>query len=60
MGYTYHMPTRLNPFSSDVLEWESSEVFELVENNRAMKVLVATEKPFAPKAVEVANASCRT
>ena len=52
MGYTYHMPTRLNPFSSDVLEWESSEVFELVENNRAMKVLVATEKPFAPKAVE--------
>ena len=51
MGYTYHLPTRRNPFSSDVVSWETSEVFELIESNRAMKVLVATEKPFAPKAV---------
>lgn len=51
MGYTYHVPTGRNPFCNEVTEWESSEVFELIESNRVMKILVATEKPFAPKAV---------
>mgnify|MGYP003501409335 CR=1 FL=1 len=51
MGYTYHVPTGRNPFCNEVTEWKSSEVFELIESNRVMKILVATEKPFAPKAV---------
>ena len=51
MGYTYHVPTGRNPFCNEVIEWESSEVFELIANKRVMKILIATEKPFAPKAV---------
>jgi D-3-phosphoglycerate dehydrogenase len=52
MGYTYHLPTRLGPFGDEVLEWQPSEVGYLIETQREMKVLIATEKPFAAKAVE--------
>ena len=46
MGYTYHIPTRRNPFGDDVLEWRE-EVEELIENRLKMKILIATQKPFA-------------
>ena len=62
MGYTYHLPTRRNPFGDDVLEWRE-EVEELIENRVKMKILIATQKPFAAKAVEgmkeiIAEAGC--
>ena len=52
MGYTYHIPTKTNPFGCDVLEWENGEVIDYKEIKTDMKVLVATEKPFAKKAVD--------
>ena len=52
MGYTYHLPTKRNPFNDDVLEWQASEVEDLIENQMKMKILIATQKPFAAKAVE--------
>ena len=52
MGYTYHLPTKRNPFCDDVLEWQASEVEDLIENHTKMKILIATQKPFAAKAVE--------
>lgn len=52
MGYTYHLPTKRNPFNDDVLEWQASEVEDLIENQTKMKILIATQKPFAAKAVE--------
>ena len=52
MGYSYHIPTRRNPFNEDVLEWRESEVEDLIENRSNMKILIATQKPFAAKAVE--------
>ncbi len=52
MGYSYHLPARRNPFSDDVLEWRESKVEELIENRIKMKILIATQKPFAAKAVE--------
>ena len=52
MGYTYHLPTSRNPYSDDVLTWCDSEVEDLIENRKKMKILIATQKPFAAKAVE--------
>ena len=52
MGYSYHIPTRRIPFNEDVLEWRESEVEDLIENRNNMKILIATQKPFAAKAVE--------
>ena len=52
MGYTYHLPTRRNPYGADVMEWQPSEVEDLMEKQKAMKILIATQKPFAAKAVE--------
>lgn len=52
MGYTYHLPTRRNPFNEDVLEWMPSQEEILTENKTKMKILIATQKPFAAKAVE--------
>ena len=52
MGYTYHLPARLNPFGCDVIEWEQSEFIYFTEYKATMKVLIATEKPFAKKAVD--------
>lgn len=52
MGYTYHLPTRRNPYGEDVMEWQPSEVEDLMEKQKAMKILIATQKPFAAKAVE--------
>ncbi len=52
MGYTYHIPTRRNPFGNDVIEWEQSEFIDYTEYKATMKVLIATEKPFAKRAVD--------
>ena len=51
MGYSYKIPTQRNPFTNDVTAWKTTEFFELTTLT-AMKVLVATEKPFAKKAVD--------
>ena len=62
MGYTYHIPTDRNPYGDDVIAWRE-EVEELIENRIKMKILIATQKPFAAKAVEgmkeiIAEAGC--
>ena len=51
MGYSYKIPTQRNPFTNDVTAWKTTEFFELTTLTR-MKVLVATEKPFAKEAVD--------
>lgn len=52
MGFSYNMPTRRNPFSGDVLAWEPTAIAESVSMIENMKILIATEKPFAKKAVD--------
>ncbi len=52
MGYSYNIPTDYNPFTGDVIAWEKTETVELISLLNNMKVLVATEKPFARKAVD--------
>ena len=52
MGFSYTMPTRRNPFSGDVLAWEPTAIAESVSMIENMKILIATEKPFAKKAVD--------
>ena len=51
MGYSYHIPTQRNPFTNDVTAWKTTEFIEYT-TLKSMKVLVATEKPFAKKAVD--------
>ena len=51
MGYSYNIPTQRNPFTNDVTDWKVTEFIELT-TLKTMKVLVATEKPFAKKAVD--------
>ena len=51
MGYSYNIPTQRNPFTNDVTEWKVTEFIEYT-TLKSMKVLVATEKPFAKKAVD--------
>ena len=51
MGYSYKIPTQHNPFTNDVTAWKTTEFFEYTTLIR-MKILVATEKPFAKKAVD--------
>ena len=51
MGYSYKIPTQRNPFTNDVTAWKTTEFFEYTTLIR-MKILVATEKPFAKKAVD--------
>ena len=50
MAISYHVPAG-NPFLGDVTEWNDSDRFDLTEQNKNMKILIATEKPFAPKAL---------
>jgi len=51
MAYSYKLPTRCNPFGDDVIEWEQTEMIDYIERKKIMKILIATEKPFAAKAV---------
>jgi len=52
MGYHYNVPTKYGLLTGEVVKWEQTEIMEQIASNRIMKVLVATEKPFAKKAVD--------
>ena len=52
MGYTYNLPAKRDPFGVDIIEWERSEEIYYTEKRKNMKILIATEKPFAKKAVD--------
>ena len=47
MGYTYHLPKGRDPLGCNYIEWETTEVLDFMEYRKNMKILVATEKPFA-------------
>ena len=51
MAISYQVPSG-NPFLGDVTEWNDSERFDLTEQRKKMKILIATEKPFAKKALD--------
>ena len=51
MALTYHLPTS-NPFLSDVTEWNGADFIDYTEQIKPMKILIATEKPFAQKALD--------
>ena len=51
MALTYHLPTG-NPFLSDVTEWNGADFIDYTEQIKPMKILIATEKPFAQKALD--------
>ena len=51
MALTYHLP-KSNPFVGDVTEFADSEMFNFTELVKPMKILSATEKPFAKKALD--------
>ena len=52
MGLHYNLPTGRNPFTGDVIAWEPTEIIESVSTVDNMKILIATEKPFAKRAVD--------
>ena len=41
-----------NSLCCNYVEWETIEVEDLTEQNRKMKILIATEKPFAKRALD--------
>ena len=51
MGYTYHLPKERDSLGGNYIEWET-EVIDFMEYRKNMKILVATEKPFAKKALD--------
>ena len=51
MALTYHLP-KSNPFVGDVTEFADSEMLNFTELVKPMKILIATEKPFAKKALD--------
>ena len=51
MGYTYHLPKERDSLGCNYIEWET-EVIDFMEYRKNMKILVATEKPFAKKALD--------
>ena len=51
MALTYHLP-KSNPFVGDVTEWNGSEMLNFTELVKPMKILIATEKPFAKRALD--------
>lgn len=51
MALTYHLP-KSNPFVGDVTEFADSELSYFTELRKPMKILIATEKPFAKKALD--------
>ena len=51
MALTYHL-LKSNPFVGDVTEWNGSEMLNFTELVKPMKILIATEKPFAKKALD--------
>ena len=51
MALTYHLP-KSNPFVGDIAEFADSELMYFTELKKPMKILIATEKPFAKKALD--------
>ena len=51
MALTYHLP-KSNPFVGDITEFADSELMYFTELKKPMKILIATEKPFAKKALD--------
>ena len=51
MALTYHLP-KSNPFVGDITEFADSELSYFTELRKPMKILIATEKPFAKKALD--------
>ena len=51
MALTYHLP-KSNPFVGDINEFADSELMYFTELKKPMKILIATEKPFAKKALD--------
>ena len=52
MAYQFKIPTAYSALTGEVTAWEQTELQESTTLIHSMKVLVATEKPFAKKAVE--------
>lgn len=52
MAYQFKIPTAYSALTGEVAAWEPTELQETTTSIHPMKVLVATEKPFAKKAVE--------
>lgn len=52
MAYQFKIPTAYSALTGEVTAWEQTEIQETTALKHTMKILVATEKPFARKAVE--------
>lgn len=52
MAYQFKVPAAYNALTGEVAAWEQTELQETITLKESMKVLVATEKPFAKKAVD--------
>ncbi len=52
MAYQFKIPTAYSALTGEVTAWEQTEIQETTTLNHTMKVLVATEKPFAKEAVD--------
>ena len=51
MAYQFKIPASYSALTGDVVAWEQTEIRETTTLTHAMKVLLATEKPFAKEAV---------
>ncbi len=52
MAYQFKVPAAYSALTGEVAAWEPTQVQETTTSKSVMKILVATEKPFARKAVE--------
>ena len=52
MAYQFKIPTAYSALTGEVTAWETTELQDTTTLKQTMKILVATEKPFARKAVE--------
>lgn len=52
MAYQFKVPAAYNALTGEVAAWEQTELQETITLKETMKILVATEKPFAKKAVD--------
>lgn len=52
MAYQFKVPAAYSALTGEVTAWEQTELQETITLKESMKILVATEKPFAKKAVD--------
>ncbi len=52
MAYQFRIPAAYSALTGEVVAWETTQLQETTTLRERMKILVATEKPFARKAVE--------